>query len=95
LGNRLIVCIKVSLFTTLLKSYEWKYEKEWRLCHTNHEYGNPEYGEVPKPTAIYLGATIKNENQKEIIDYANSNRISVYKMRLSSRKYELLAEKLL
>jgi len=78
-------------FSSLLKSYEWKYEKEWRIEQCNLENAIVTSFGVPKPTAIYLGACIEDENKKELEEFAKKNKIQTYKMKLSPTDYKLIA----
>lgn len=73
---------------SLLKSFEWKYEKEWRLVICNLEGDSAEFLNTPKPTAIYLGAC--SEWDKRIIDFAEQSNIKVYKLRMSTEEYKLM-----
>jgi len=77
-------------FCSLLKSFEWHYEKEWRLVICNLENASQEFWRVPKPTAIYLGACIEKKNSELLMDFAKQNNIEVYPMKLSSKDYKLI-----
>lgn len=77
-------------FCTLLKSIEWNYEKEWRITICNLENARNEFLTICKPTAIFLGACIKDDNRKLLIDFARKNNIKVYQMEMSLKDYKLI-----
>lgn len=66
----------------LTKSIDWEYENEWRLFtpHFNGEY-RP-YGNILclKPVALYMGAKIAKENEKELYRICQEKGIKCYKM---------------
>ncbi|MDF9763486.1 hypothetical protein OKW24_005259 [Peribacillus simplex] len=81
------------LFTTysaITKSDEWNYEKEWRLVLTYGKGKAESFNlEVVKPTAIYLGAKISEENRKTVINIAKSKGLRVFQMKMSSNAFKL------
>ena len=87
-----------SLF--LLKSTEWKKEKEWRFIRNIYEekINNIESNDiyVPCVSAVYLGYRIeesKAKHIKEIIQKLNQNRnkkkIKLYESRINKYKYRI------
>ena len=78
----------------LVKSQEWKYEKEWRLFH------NPDPKEfVPhkkiekfKPSAVYMGARIEPNNKETLQRICKEKQIPCYPMVLQffSSKFECI-----
>lgn len=76
------------MVSSLLKSSEWKYEKEWRLVVCNLQNSSAEFLDVPKPTAIYLGACSKGD--RRITEFAEQNNIEVHKLRMSTEEYKLI-----
>ena len=82
------------LFHFIYKSREWAYEREWRL-HEVAETSTPDRSYVmPTPSAIYLGARMKERNKKRICNIAVSKNIDVYQMNLSGLEFKLLEEKI-
>ena len=84
----------------LLKSTEWKKEKEWRFIRNIYEekINNIESDDiyVPCVSAVYLGYRIeesKAEHIKEIIQKLNQNRnkkkIKLYESRINKYKYRI------
>lgn len=76
----------------LHKSLDWEYEKEWRfvsMCQ-NHP------GIKVKPTAIYLGCKMEQNNRNELYNFARENNIPIYQMRMdfSQKKYSFDYSKL-
>ena len=68
--------------TMLTKHKSWEYEQEWRLfkrsspeAHTNHAMIA-----LLKPTAVYLGARIKEHNKKRLINICREKCIPCYQM---------------
>ena len=63
------------------KSDKWQ-EKEWRLIEWNHTEQYKEYNcliKNAKPTAIYLGTKISEENQTKLIEICKSKNIPCFK----------------
>ncbi|MBE6099307.1 MAG: DUF2971 domain-containing protein [Anaerovibrio sp.] len=84
----------------LVKSKEWKPEKEWRmfLVSENPGLNNEKFSQVIcKPRAVYLGRKISELNEKIILDIAKEKNIPAYKMVFNdrSRNYQLKARKIL
>jgi len=71
------------------KSLDWEYEKEWRFVLPMGESFADRNYRVPSPSALYLGTRIGEENQDELKRIADEKGILVYKMQLSSTKFEL------
>ena len=63
------------------KSDKWQ-EKEWRLIEWNHTEQYKEYNcliKNAKPTAIYLGTKISEENQTKLIEICKSKNLPCFK----------------
>ena len=98
--NAIVPCPDEFMVTKIAinKSYDWKYEKEWRIFYTTNDMclAEHKYSYVrQKPTAVYLGRKISNIHQKIITDIANEKDIPVYKMGFNerSRSYRLRWDK--
>lgn len=74
----------------LNKSSEWAYEKEWRVVISGILKADMAW-KFLYPSAIYLGAKISIEHEKQLVQIADAKGISVLKMGLSMRRYELMS----
>lgn len=87
------------LFTTysaITKSDEWNYENEWRLVLTYGKDKAVSFNlEAVKPTAIYLGAKINEEDRKTVIDISRRKGLRVFQMKLSSTEFKLVYDEVL
>lgn len=66
------------------KSKDWEYEREWRmilLCNTIPKV-------IQKPTGIYLGINMPEENKRILYDFAKVNGIKVYQMYIEPNTLE-------
>ncbi|NNU94798.1 DUF2971 domain-containing protein [Geobacillus sp. NFOSA3] len=84
--------IFVGTYAAITKSLEWSYEKEWRLVFPLGSGDKPFNRKVPKPTAIYLGAKISQENREKLIEIAGKKGIPVYQMKIEYSHFKLIAE---
>lgn len=67
------------LFMCLLKSDEWAYEREWRIVHpVGPASANREF-EMPKPSAIILGALVDPADEVRMQKFCNDNGIPLKK----------------
>ena len=89
----------------LKKSYDWSYEKEWRILINKiqlrqtlksgflvdfiEKRENLCFIKFPKPICIFLGLNISDEDEQEIIKICKNREIPVYKMIKDSSKYNL------
>lgn len=78
----------------LVKSNEWKKEKEWRMFFNTsiQELNNERFSYVyKKPSALYLGRKISELYQKVLVEIAKEKSIPVYKMDFNekNRTYNL------
>lgn len=90
--------------TTCRKSDVWSYEKEWRIVTANYNKVMPQKLEYPNGKYVldlknniktfYLGAKINESFRDEIIQYGGKNNIAVFQMVLSSKTYDLAAERM-
>lgn len=67
-----------STYSAITKSKEWIYEKEWRLVFTLGQKVESFNKKMVKPTAIYLGAKISEEDRESVINIARSKRLRVF-----------------
>lgn len=77
---------KEFLFSLLIKDEIWQYESEWRILIPQ---SNGEKYNMPKPSCIYLGTAISEENKQEILKIAMDKHISVKQMKVDRCQYEL------
>ena len=81
-----------NLFATIsgmYKALDWKYEDEWRFILPMGEGFKDQNVSVPKPSAIYLGARVSAEDEATLSRIARDKDISIFKMKLSPRKFLL------
>jgi hypothetical protein len=68
------------LFICLLKSDEWAYEREWRIIHpVGSPLANREI-EMPRPSAIILGALVNPADEAWMRKFCADNAISLKKV---------------
>ena len=89
--------------TTCRKADVWAYEKEWRIITANFNKVMPQKLKYPNGKyvldlrnnikAFYLGAKISEGFKDEMIQFGRKNGITIYQMMLSSKTYELKAQK--
>lgn len=85
----------ISTYASMIKGTDWQYEKEWRLTIPLGKQPKPYFiVKAPKPTAIYLGLRISEEDQKRLIDIASSKGIPVYKMVYPKTSFKVEYEKI-
>lgn len=82
------------IIASIHKAKDWEYENEWRLIVPLSPTDSPLSYNVPKPTGIYLGSKISNENQDEIELIAKNNNIDLYKMELSHNSFEMIPKRI-
>ena len=68
--------------TMLTKSKSWEYEQEWRLFKLAAPSECTPYKLVSnmKPSAVYLGARIKEHNKQRLIKICKEKGIPCYQM---------------
>jgi hypothetical protein len=76
----------------LIKSTEWKYEREWRLA--KHEPGlqkgeNGESLQIGRPKRVYLGAKISKEHKTAICCLCIQLNIPVVKMKPAPDRFAM------
>jgi Protein of unknown function (DUF2971) len=81
-------------FMSLIKSDEWKYEKEWRIIYAFGSSLAKFEHRMPKPSAIILGSHISKENCLAIKDYCNGRGIRVKKAELSPKEFRMTIQNL-
>ena len=88
----------MSLFIHSLtsKSLEWSYEKEWRIIRDQESCGNQwdtnrkgALLEMIRPSSIILGCAAEQEFEKEVREYCENSRITLYKMEKDPVQYQL------
>ena len=88
----------------LKKSYDWSYEKEWRILINKIQLktlksgfsqdfidkrGNLCFIKFPKPSCVFLGLNISDDDKQKVIKLCEERRITVYKMIKDSTRYNL------
>lgn len=76
----------------LIKSIEWKYEKEWRLIRSSNSPAKFLDINMPTPSAIYLGCRAITKLQTNLMSLCEEKNIPLYKMHLKENKFELIAK---
>lgn len=77
-------------YNALIKSKDWRYEKEWRYVIPCENVKNKTiYLPVPKPKAIFLGAKISEENYEKILKIGKERDINICKMDIKSSEFAL------
>ena len=79
--------------SSLIKSLDWKYEKEWRLTIFKQKDKFPQKLKVEDPKAIYLGIRFyKNEECliNELLEEAKIRNIPVYQMDRHPTEFRLI-----
>lgn len=87
----------------LRKTFDWKYEKEWRfilpdfsyLINLSKKIGEKQFLKLPKPKAIYLGIFTEEKDKKLIKDICNKREIDLYQMKKSNREPILITESII
>lgn len=78
----------------LTKSTDWKYEKEWRLFKLQTDYFDKHRCITKlKPSAVYLGINMTEDNKQRIIKICTEQNIPCYQMipEYFSAAYEIRA----
>jgi hypothetical protein len=71
--------------SNIYKGSEWKYEKEWRaFCFSPQ--GKPCV--TVKPTAIYLGSQMLEDNKKKVFESVKGKEIRIYEMYIDENEKE-------
>lgn len=76
----------------------WSTQEEWRIVRNATKHEKENHGaliDTPKPIAIYFGYHIDKELENAIKLLCQNNNIDLYKMSLSSKKVELIKEKVM
>ena len=77
----------------LYKARDWEHEKEWRLLFTNGIAPNATAFKLPvKPSAVYLGSEMLEENKTEIRRICKTLEIPVFQIVHSVHKYEMVVK---
>lgn len=75
----------------MYKALDWAYEEEWRFILAMGEGFEDRNISISKPCAIYLGSKISTDDQERLSRIARDKDISIFKMQLSPRKFQLEA----
>ncbi|NHH86572.1 hypothetical protein CDPAHKCJ_01713 [Cobetia sp. MB87] len=75
------------LKSTIYKSINWSYEKEWRLLIKK---SSNNYIIAPKPTKIFLGSKIDGNNELILRKHCDRLLIDVSKMRHSEHEHKMI-----
>ncbi|MUK31923.1 DUF2971 domain-containing protein [Aliivibrio fischeri] len=74
---------------TLMKSSEWKYEREWRLIAPFNIMAANNTFKTPVPIRVYLGARIDSNDEIKIRNICDRKGIKVVKVRISPDEFRL------
>jgi hypothetical protein len=77
-----------SILAGITKAMDWSYENEWRLIFPG-ESSEPFNRKVFKPSTVYLGAKISQEDKEKILSITKRRDIPVLQMYLSSTGFKL------
>ena len=77
------------------KSKCWEYENEWRLAIDYDIVKDNRNFKVPNPKAIYLGCKISNNDKEQLLSIAESKKIKVYQMEMSTTEFKLTYREIL
>jgi hypothetical protein len=82
--------------SSLIKSKDWEYEKEWRLTIFKQRDNFSQKMTVPNPIGIYLGTRF-DSNEKSLKDklynLANARGIPIYRMSKHPNEFKLVSTK--
>lgn len=82
----------------LKKSYDWHYEREWRIVifkdDSNNTFnlvtsGDKTYIPFLKPKAVYLGLEIDDDDAEYVVDLCKLRQIPVYRMIKDNSNYNM------
>lgn len=76
------------MFAATLKDQEWKYEHEWRRLFLAKDGGKVH--KMVKPSAVYMGARIADENKDRLIDLCKSRGITLYQTKYDQHKNQII-----
>lgn len=81
------------LLLGVLQKFEgWEYEQEWRYVFFQEEPTSKRDRPMPQPSRVFLGSKATPATTKELCSICEGKNIPVWQMRMSSEKYELLAD---
>lgn len=84
-----------AILSTLVKSTDWSYEREWRMVLSKEKpIGRGIPVNVPTPIRVYLGSLIASENKEKIIDICNKKEIDVFQMHHSNNAFKMEFQKI-
>ena len=85
----------LSLLSSLQKTEDWAYEKEWRLIYPYNHVTIDSNMHVSQPSAIYIGSRVDNlgvvgkEKLNQIIGIAKNKNIPVFQMSLNRDTFKM------
>lgn len=81
------------LYFFIVKSKDWKYEREWRLVDIKSQISNMNQPKVyMKPKAIFIGAKTPKLDKEKLIELEYEKDLKIYQMRMRENAFELYAE---
>lgn len=84
----------IGLYSAIVKSIEWSYEKEWRLVFPFGIIEQEQVWRVPVPKAVYLGAKIDESNKKRIVKIAEKKNVPVYQASTDKTSFRLILNRI-
>lgn len=83
----------ILFYFLIVKSKEWRYEKEWRLIDFNNTLASKDTPMVKlKPKSIYIGTNMEKDKRSKLIEIAREKGIRVYQIMMKEDAFQLFAE---
>lgn len=82
------------LMGVIQKFTGWGYEQEWRYIRFQEPPNQERNRSMPPPSRVFLGAKAPLQTTEAIVAICQEKNIPVWQMRMSSDRYELLADPL-
>jgi hypothetical protein len=82
----------VLLLAVIQKFTGWEYEQEWRYIRFQEPPKQDRNRSMPLPNRVFLGAKAPAATIEAVVATCSEKSVPVFQMRMSSDKYELLAD---
>lgn len=79
------------LLGVIQKFTGWEYEQEWRYIRFQEPSNQDRNRSMPLPSRVFLGAKAQRSTTEAIVAICEEKNIPVWQMRMSSDRYELVA----
>jgi hypothetical protein len=80
------------LLGVIQKFTGWQYEQEWRYIRFQEPPNQDRNRSMPLPSRVFLGAKTPPSTTEAIVAICEEKSIPLWQVRMSSDKYELLAD---